>query len=99
VNVLLEAEEIELAYGQVSVCRNISLRLERGEIVALIGANGAGKSTILRAIAGVLPEDFHFAGMGRANIWVPLRSAVGAANPMPGAGRSKRDSGGVRCRR
>ena len=53
-NILLEAEELELAYGQVAVCRDISLRLERGEIVALIGANGAGKSTILRAIAGVL---------------------------------------------
>jgi len=43
-----------LAYGQVSVCRDISLRIDTGEIVALIGANGAGKSTTLRAIAGVL---------------------------------------------
>jgi branched-chain amino acid transport system ATP-binding protein len=51
---LLEIENLELAYGQVAVCRDISLRLERGEIVALIGANGAGKSTTLRAIAGVL---------------------------------------------
>src|SRR5215467_10243874 len=52
---LLEIKDLELAYGQVAVCRDISLRLERGEIVALIGANGAGKSTTLRAIAGVLP--------------------------------------------
>jgi len=52
---LLEIKDLELAYGQVAVCRNISLRLDRGEIVALIGANGAGKSTTLRAIAGVLP--------------------------------------------
>ena len=52
---LLEVRDLELAYGQVAVCRDISLQLEQGEIVALIGANGAGKSTTLRAIAGVLP--------------------------------------------
>jgi len=52
---LLEIKDLELAYGQVAVCRDISLRLDRGEMVALIGANGAGKSTTLRAIAGVLP--------------------------------------------
>jgi branched-chain amino acid transport system ATP-binding protein len=53
-SVLLSTEQLELAYGQVSVCRDISLRIDTGEIVALIGANGAGKSTTLRAIAGVL---------------------------------------------
>ncbi len=52
---LLEIADLELAYGEVAVCRDISLRLDRGEIVALIGANGAGKSTTLRAIAGLLP--------------------------------------------
>lgn len=51
---LLSAEKLELAYGQVAVCRDVSLRIDKGEIVALIGANGAGKSTTLRAIAGVL---------------------------------------------
>jgi branched-chain amino acid transport system ATP-binding protein len=54
VSILLSAEKLELAYGQVSVCRDVSLSIEAGEIVALIGANGAGKSTTLRAIAGVL---------------------------------------------
>jgi len=54
VNALLSADRLELAYGQVPVCRDISLCIDRGEIVALIGANGAGKSTTLRAIAGVL---------------------------------------------
>ena len=52
---LLSIEGFELAYGQVAVCRNISLHIDRGEIVALIGANGAGKSTTLRGIAGMLP--------------------------------------------
>ena len=51
---LLKAENLELAYGEVAVCRGLSLEINEGEIVALIGANGAGKSTTLRAIAGQL---------------------------------------------
>ena len=51
---LLAAENLELAYGELSVCRGISIEINEGEIVALIGANGAGKSTTLRAIAGLL---------------------------------------------
>src|SRR5438876_227071 len=48
------ADGLELAYGELAVCRNISIEINAGEIVALIGANGAGKSTTLRAIAGLL---------------------------------------------
>jgi len=51
---LLAAENLELGYGELAVCRGISLNVNEGEIVALIGANGAGKSTMLRAIAGLL---------------------------------------------
>jgi branched-chain amino acid transport system ATP-binding protein len=51
---LLEAEGLELAYGQVPACRDISIHVEEGEVVTLVGANGAGKSTTLRAIAGAL---------------------------------------------
>ena len=51
---LLTAENLELAYGELAVCRDTSLHIDEGEIVALIGANGAGKSTTLRAIAGLL---------------------------------------------
>jgi len=54
VSALLRAENLELAYGEVAVCRGLSLEINQGEIVALIGANGAGKSTTLRAIAGQL---------------------------------------------
>ncbi len=53
-NALLSAENLELGYGELAVCRGISLAINEGEIVALIGANGAGKSTTLRAIAGLL---------------------------------------------
>ena len=51
---LLTAEGLELAYGEVSACRDINIRVDDGEIVTLIGANGAGKSSTLRAIAGTL---------------------------------------------
>ena len=51
---LLRAEGLELAYGHVPACRDITFHINDGEIVTLIGANGAGKSTTLRAIAGAL---------------------------------------------
>jgi len=51
---LLAAERLEVAYGEAVVCRDLSFEIAEGEIVALIGANGAGKSTTLRAVAGAL---------------------------------------------
>ena len=51
---LLQAEGLELAYGEVSACRGVSFHVVEGEIVTLIGANGAGKSSTLRAVAGAL---------------------------------------------
>jgi branched-chain amino acid transport system ATP-binding protein len=51
---LLEIEDLVVRYGQVSALKGISLTVGEGEIVALIGANGAGKSTTLRAISGLL---------------------------------------------
>jgi branched-chain amino acid transport system ATP-binding protein len=54
VSTLLTAEGLELAYGAISACREITFHVDEGEIVTLIGANGAGKSTTLRAVAGAL---------------------------------------------
>ena len=54
---LLEIEGIDTYYGQVQVLKGISLAVDEGEVATLIGANGAGKSTTLRSISGlVLPR-------------------------------------------
>ena len=50
----LELKHVWVAYDRVMALRDVSLALERGEIVALIGANGAGKTTMLRAITGLI---------------------------------------------
>jgi branched-chain amino acid transport system ATP-binding protein len=52
---VLELDEVEIRYGAVPAVRRLSLRLGRGEIVGLIGSNGAGKSTTLHAIMGLVP--------------------------------------------
>lgn len=51
---LLKIEKIEICYGIIPAVRNLSLEVKEGQIVALVGANGAGKSTTLKALAGVL---------------------------------------------
>jgi branched-chain amino acid transport system ATP-binding protein len=50
----LTVDALRAGYGAVEVLHGISLRVEAGEIVALLGANGAGKTTALRAISGLL---------------------------------------------
>jgi branched-chain amino acid transport system ATP-binding protein len=51
---LLEVKDLSVFYGAIQALRGISLRVEPGEIVTLIGGNGAGKSTTLRSISGLL---------------------------------------------
>jgi branched-chain amino acid transport system ATP-binding protein len=50
---LLEVDSIETYYGNIQALKGVSLRVEEGEIVTLIGSNGAGKSTTLRTISGL----------------------------------------------
>ncbi|HEY1608668.1 MAG TPA: ABC transporter ATP-binding protein [Paraburkholderia sp.] len=54
-DVVLNVSDIHVAYGKTKALHGVTLEIGRGEIVALIGANGAGKSTTLRAISGLLP--------------------------------------------
>ena len=51
---MLKVEKLEVAYGNIKAIKGISLDVNQGEIVTLIGSNGAGKSTTLRAISGLL---------------------------------------------
>jgi branched-chain amino acid transport system ATP-binding protein len=53
--VLLELEDVHVHYGKVEALKGVSLEVEEGEIVTLIGGNGAGKSTTLKTISGLRP--------------------------------------------
>ncbi len=52
---LLQVDELAVSYGEHRALKGIGFAVEEGEVVALIGANGAGKSTTLRALSGLLP--------------------------------------------
>jgi branched-chain amino acid transport system ATP-binding protein len=51
---MLEVENLHSYYGQIHALKDVSLHVEKGEIVAMIGANGAGKSTMLKTTSGLL---------------------------------------------
>jgi branched-chain amino acid transport system ATP-binding protein len=62
---LLELRQLHVSYGGIKAVRGIDLHVEKGELVCLIGANGAGKSTTLKAICGLVPaskDSIHYAG-------------------------------------
>jgi branched-chain amino acid transport system ATP-binding protein len=52
---LLELEDVHTFYGNIEALKGVSITVEEGEIVTLIGSNGAGKSTTLRSISGLTP--------------------------------------------
>lgn len=52
---MLEVSGISVRYGAIRAIDNVSIRVDEGEIVALVGSNGAGKSTTLNAISGIVP--------------------------------------------
>ena len=53
--VLLQTRQLAISYGGIKAVKGIDLEVKQGELVCLIGANGAGKSTTLNALSGVLP--------------------------------------------
>ena len=62
---MLKIDDIHVYYGAIHAIKGVSFEVHEGEIVALIGANGAGKSTILKTVSGLMhPRSGHIHFMG-----------------------------------
>ena len=62
---LLTVQDLQVSYGLIRAIKGVSFEVNEGEIVALIGANGAGKTTIMHALSNLIPKEtgtVHFAG-------------------------------------
>ena len=53
---MLEVKDLEVYYGMIQAIKGVSFEVNQGEVIALIGANGAGKTTILHTITGLLAQ-------------------------------------------
>ncbi|MBQ7516028.1 MAG: ABC transporter ATP-binding protein [Schwartzia sp.] len=74
---MLEVNDINVYYGAIHAIKGISLTVDEGEIVTLIGANGAGKSTTLRTISGLLtPKEGTISFLGQSIAGVPAQEIV-----------------------
>jgi branched-chain amino acid transport system ATP-binding protein len=86
---LLEIRDLSLLYGRIQALHGISLHVDQGEIVALIGANGAGKSTTMRAVSGLRPVaagTITFDGEDITRLRADLRVARGICQSPEGRG-------------
>jgi ABC-type branched-subunit amino acid transport system ATPase component len=86
---MLELEGVHSGYGNIAVLFDISFRLDEGAILGVLGRNGMGKSTLIRAIAGILPAQ---SGVVRLNgkdisaLSVHQRAALGITTVVQGRG-------------
>ena len=85
---LLEVNDIRARYGNIEALKGVSLNVEEGEVVTLIGSNGAGKSTTLRSITGLTPASagsirFHDEDITR----LPAQEIVGRGIALSPEGR------------
>ena len=85
---LLEVEDIHTYYGNIEALKGISLTVEEGECVTLIGSNGAGKSTTLRSISGLTaPREGSVRFDGQEIARVPAQDIVGMGISLSPEGR------------
>ena len=69
--ILLDVRDLRVAYGKAEVVHGVSFDVRAGEFVVMLGRNGAGKSTILHAISGLVPKrggTVHFAGQDLSRV-------------------------------
>jgi len=86
--VLLQIENLNVFYGGIHALRDVSLSVNTGEVVALIGANGAGKSTTLRAITGLrTPKSGRIVFEGQEIAGLPAHTLVARGISMSPEGR------------
>jgi len=68
---LLEIDDIHVSYDNIEALKGVSIKVEKGQIVTLVGANGAGKTTTLKAVSGLLHPrvgDIRFAGASLCDV-------------------------------
>jgi branched-chain amino acid transport system ATP-binding protein len=76
---MLDVKDLRVAYGAIEAVKGVSFSVEKGEIVTLVGANGAGKTSILRAISGLVPaKTGEILYQGRNLVGVPPHDIVSA---------------------
>lgn len=82
---MLEIKDLAVSYGRIQAVRRVSLTVPDGSIVALLGANGAGKTTILRAVSGLLPIDSGSVSLdgNRVNGLAPERIVAAGISHVP----------------
>jgi branched-chain amino acid transport system ATP-binding protein len=76
---MLDVKDLRVAYGAIEAVKGVSFSVEKGEIVTLVGANGAGKTSILRAISGLVPaKTGEILYKGRNLVGIPPHDIVSA---------------------
>ena len=79
---LLELEQVEVAYGDSLICQGVSLQVDSNEVVCLLGRNGVGKTTLMNSLTGIKPNragKIIFAGQDLSKLSTHARARLGVA--------------------